>query len=100
MVGLRAIGAAGRCGTLPAEFSLRTMSSGKVRTRRSLTYVRENLAAVEARGTDPALALALRRLVARGARTEAWQKTVLLSRSARWAGRAKLAALRRRADRR
>jgi hypothetical protein len=75
------------------------MSSGKVRTRRSLTYVKENLAAVEARGTDPALALALRRLVARGARTEARQKTVLLARSARWAARAKLGGLKRRLGR-
>ena len=99
MVGLRAIGAAGRCETLPAEFSLRKMSSGKVRTRRSLTYVKENLAAVEARGTDPALAVALRRLIARGARTEAWQKTVLLSRSARWAGGARLGGLKRRLGR-
>lgn len=99
MVGLRAIGAAGRCRTLPAEFSLREMSSGKVRTRRSLVYVKENLAAVEARGTDPALALALRRLLARGARTEAWQKTVLLARSARWAARAKLGGLKRRLGR-
>ena len=96
MVGLRAIGAAGRCRTLPAEFSLREMSSGKVKTRRSLVYVKENLAAVEARGADPALAVALRRLLARGARTEARQKTVLLSRSARWAARAKLEGLRRR----
>jgi hypothetical protein len=95
MVGLRAIGAAGRCGTLPAEFSLREMSSGKVKSRRSLTFVKENLAAVEARGTDPDLALALRRLVARGARTEAREKTVLLSRSARWAARAKLGGIRR-----
>ena len=100
MVGLRAIGAAGRCKTLPSDFSLREMSSGKVRTRRSLTYVKENLAAVEARGTDPALAFALRRLVARGARTEAWQKSVLLARSGRWAARAKLGGLRRRPRRR
>jgi hypothetical protein len=99
MVGLRAIGAAGRCGTLPGEFSLREMSSGKVRSRRSLTFVKENLAAVEARGTDPDLAVALRRLVARGARTEAWEKTVLLSRSARWAARAKLGGIRRRLGR-
>lgn len=99
MVGLRAIGAAGRCGTLPAGFSLREMSSGKVRTRRSLTYVKENLAAVEARGTDPALALALRRLIARGARTEARQKTVLLARSGRWAARARLGGLKRRLGR-
>jgi hypothetical protein len=96
MVGLRAIGAAGRCRTLPAEFSLREMSSGKVKSRRSLTFVKENLAAVEARGTDPDLAVALRRLVARGARTEAREKTVLLSRSARWAARAKLGGIRRR----
>lgn len=100
MVGLRAIGAAGRCRTLPAGFSLREMSSGKVRTRRSLVYVKENLAAVEARGTDPDLAVALRRLLARGARTEARQKTVLLARSARWAARAKLGGLRRRLRRR
>jgi hypothetical protein len=100
MVGLRAIGAAGRCRTLPGDFSLREMSSGKVRTRRSLTYVKENLAAVEARGTDPALAFALRRLVARGARTEAWQKSVLLARSGRWAARAKLGGLKRRVRRR
>jgi hypothetical protein len=99
VVGLRAIGAAGRCRTLPSEFSLREMSSGMVRTRRSLTYVKENLAAVEARGTDPALAVALRRLVARGARTEARQKTVLLARSARWAAGAKLAGLKRRLGR-
>ncbi|HYQ79072.1 MAG TPA: hypothetical protein VEP91_08210 [Solirubrobacterales bacterium] len=96
MVGLRAIGAAGRCQSLPADFSLREMSSGKVRTRRSLTYAKENLAAVEARGTDPSLAVALRRLVARGARTEARQKSVLLARSARWAARAKLEGLKRR----
>ncbi len=96
MVGLRAIGAAGRCKTLPGEFSLREMSSGKVRTRRSLTFVKENLAAVEARGADPDLAVALRRLVARGARTEAWQKSVLLARSARWAARAKLGGVKRR----
>jgi hypothetical protein len=100
MVGLRAIGAAGRCQTLPAEFSLREMSSGKIRTRRSLVYVKENLAAVEARGTDPALAVALRRLVARGARTEARQKSVLLARSARWAAGAKLDGLKRRLGRR
>lgn len=99
MVGLRAIGAAGCCRTLPAEFSLREMSSGKVKSRRSLTFVRENLAAVEARGTDPDLAVALRRLVARGARTEAWEKTGLLSRSARWAARAKLDGVRRRLGR-
>jgi hypothetical protein len=99
MVGLRAIGGAGRCRTLPAEFSLREMSSGKIRTRRSLTFVKENLAAVEARGTDPDLTVALRRLLARGARTEAWEKTVLLSRSARWAARAKLGGLRRRLGR-
>jgi len=99
MVGLRAIGAAGRCRTLPAEFSLREMSSGKVKSRRSLTFVKENLAAVEARGTDPDLAVALRRLVARGARTEAWEKTVLLSRSARWAARTKLGGIRRRLGR-
>jgi hypothetical protein len=96
MVGLRAIGAAGRCGTLPNEFSLREMSGGKVKSRRSLTFVKENLAAVEARGTDPDLAVALRRLVARGARTEAREKTVLLSRSARWAARAKLGGIKRR----
>ncbi len=99
MVGLRAIGAAGRCETLPREFSLREMSSGKVRSRRSLTYVRENLAAVEARGTDPALAFALRRLIARGARSEAWQKSELLARSGRWAARAKLSGLKRRIGR-
>jgi hypothetical protein len=96
MVGLRAIGAAGRCRTLPREFSLREMSSGKVKSRRALTFVKENLAAVEARGTDPDLAFALRRLIARGARTEAWQKSVLLSRSARWAARAKLGGIKRR----
>jgi hypothetical protein len=96
MVGLRAIGAASRCRTLPGEFSLREMSSGKVKTRRSLTYVKENLAAVEARGADPDLAVALRRLLARGARTEAWEKSVLLARSARWAARAKLGGVKRR----
>lgn len=96
MVGLRAIGAAGRCQSLPSEFSLREMSSGKIRTRRSLVYVKENLAAVEARGTDPALAFALRRLVARGARTEAWQKSRLLVRSGRWAARAQLGGLKQR----
>jgi hypothetical protein len=96
MVGLRAIGAAGRCKTLPSEFSLREMSSGKVKSRRSLTFVKENLVAVEARGTDPDLAVALRRLVARGARTEAWEKTAMLSRSARWAARAKLGGIKRR----
>jgi hypothetical protein len=96
MVGLRAIGAAGRCETLPEEFSLRVMSSGKIRTRRSLVYVKENLAAVEARGADPDLAFALRRLVARGSRTEAWQKSVLLARSGRWAARARLGKLKRR----
>jgi hypothetical protein len=100
MVGLRAIAAAGRCKTLPGDFSLREMSSGKVRSRRSLTYVKENLAAVEARGADPALAFALRRLVARGARTEAWQKSRLLARSGRWAAGAKLGGLKRRIGRR
>ncbi len=95
-VNLRVIGALGRCETLPGGISLREMSGGKIRTRRSLTYVKENLAAVEARGTDPNLELALRRLVARGSRTESWQKSVLLARSARVVARAQAGAFARR----
>lgn len=90
MTGLRVIGAAGRCATLPAEFSLREMSSGPVRTRRSLTYVKENLAALEARGTDPELTFALQRIVARGARFDAWEKTKRLAVAGRRAARARL----------
>jgi hypothetical protein len=83
MTGLRVVGALGRCRTLPGDLSLREMSGGKVVRRQSLTYVWENLAAVEARAGDPDLALALRRLVARGARTEAWRETRLLARAVR-----------------
>ena len=83
MVGLRAIGALGRCSTLPGEFSLRQMSAGKVRRRQSLTYVWENLDAVEARGADPDLAFALTRLTARGARREARVETARLAVAAR-----------------
>lgn len=100
MTGLRIAGALGRCTTLPGELSLREMAAGKVRTRRSLTYVKENLAVVEERGVDPDLAVALRRLVARGARTDAWEKTRALAGSTRWAARARLGTLRRRLGRR
>jgi hypothetical protein len=83
MAGLRVVGALGRCSTLPGELSLWEMSGGQVRRRQALTYVRENLEAVEAQGTDPDLAFALRRLVARGARTEAWAETGRLVEAAR-----------------
>lgn len=95
MTGLRVVGAVGRCSTLPGEFSLRQMSAGKVRRRQSLTYVRENLEAVEARGADPDLALALTRLVARGARGEAWAETTRLARAARRSAAARAPSLRR-----
>jgi hypothetical protein len=95
MVGLRVIGALGRCSTLPAEFSLLRMSKGKVRRRQSLTYVWENLDAVEARGSDPDLAFALTRLVARGARGEARAETRRLAEAARRATMARLPSLRR-----
>ncbi len=95
MVGLRVIGALGRCSTLPSEFSLRRMSMGKVRSRQSLTYVRENLEAVEARGTDPDLAFALTRLVARGARTEARAEMTRLGVAAGRSAGARVPLLRR-----
>jgi len=95
MVGLRVIGALGRCSTLPSEFSLRRMSKGKVRSRQSLTYVRENLEAVEARGTDPDLAFALTRLIARGARGEARAETTRLGVAARRSAGARMPLLRR-----
>ncbi len=96
MTGLRVIGAPGRCATLPAEFSLREMSSGPVRTRRSLTYVKENLAALEARGADPDLTFALQRIVTRGARFDAWEKSKRLASAGRRAARARLRRARRR----
>jgi hypothetical protein len=95
MVGLRVIGALGRCSTLPGEFSLRQMAKGKVRSRQSLTYVRENLEAVEARGTDPDLAFALTRLVARGARSEARTETTRLGMAARRSAGVRVPLLRR-----
>jgi hypothetical protein len=95
MVGLRVIGALGRCSTLPGEFSLRQMAKGKVRSRQSLTYVRENLEAVEARGTDPDLAFALTRLVARGARGEARTEMTRLGAAARRSAGARVPLLRR-----
>lgn len=95
MVGLRVIGALGRCSTLPGEFSLRRMSEGKVRSRQSLTYVRENLEAAEARGGDPDLVFALTRLMARGARTEAWTETARLGAAARRSTGARVPLLRR-----
>ncbi len=95
MVGLRAIGALGRCSTLPGEFSLRRMSKGKIHSRRSLTYVWENLEAVEQRGADPDLALALTRLVARGARGEARTETARLAVAARRSATLRVPLLRR-----
>lgn len=83
MVGLRVVGGLDRCSTLPDGFSLREMSSGKVASSKSLTFVRENLEAVEERGGDPDLALALRRLTARGARAEAWGEMRHLATAAR-----------------
>jgi hypothetical protein len=95
MVGLRVIGALGRCSTLPGEFSLREMAKGKVRSRQSLTYVRESLEAVEARGADPDLAFALARLVARGARSEARAEMARLGVAARRSVGARVPLLRR-----
>ncbi len=95
MTGLRVVGALGRCATLPGEFSLWQMAGGPVRSRTSLTYVRENLEAVEMRGADPELAFALRRLVARGARWEAWRETTLLATAARRSVVARVPLLRR-----
>lgn len=95
MTGLRVVGAPGRCATLPGDFSLWQMAGGPVRSRTSLTYVRENLEAVDARGADPELAFALRRLVARGARREAWVETRRLTVGARRAAMARVPLLRR-----
>jgi hypothetical protein len=94
-VGLRVIGAPGRCATLPGGFSLWEMSNGKVRSRQTLTYVRENLEAVEERGTDPELAFALTRLMARGARSEARTEMGRLGMAARRSVGARVPLLRR-----
>lgn len=93
LTGLRIVGAHGRCSTLPGELPLWEMSGGRVRSRRSLTYVWENLAAVVARGDDPELELALRRLVVRGTRGEAWTEATRLAATARRAAAARVRSL-------
>jgi len=83
MTGLRVVGALGRCSTLPGDLSLWEMSSGKVARRQALTYVWENLEAVQARGDDPELELALRRLTFKGASGEALREAARLAAAAR-----------------
>lgn len=68
MAGLRIVGGLARCRTLPDELPLRRISRVPIRHDDAMTYVRENLAAAEALGTDPRLVLALRRLTRRGTR--------------------------------
>jgi hypothetical protein len=65
MIGLRAVGALERCATLPSEIDPDAVAAMPVNDSFELGFARENLAALERLGTEPALVEGLREAMTR-----------------------------------
>jgi len=75
MISLYAVGALERCRTFPPTLSPRRVYQIKLRLERARLYSRQNLEALEAKGLNPRLCMALRRLAYGRGRGGKWRGT-------------------------